>query len=41
MARDNSFKGIFGVISDPVDLLCKVAFLESNKDKKVNSISKD
>lgn len=34
MARDNSFKGIFGVISDPVDLLCKVAFLESNKDKE-------
>lgn len=34
MARDEKFKGIFAVVSDPVDLLCKVAFLESNKDKK-------
>lgn len=32
MARDRNFKGIFAVVSDPVDLLCKVAFLESNKD---------
>lgn len=32
MARDSNFKGIFAVVSDPVDLLCKVAFLESNKD---------
>lgn len=32
-ARDENFKGIFAVVSDPVDLLCKVAFLESNKDK--------
>lgn len=32
MARDKQFKGIFAVVSDPVDLLCKVAFLESNKD---------
>lgn len=32
-ARDKNFKGIFAVVSDPVDLLCKVAFLESNKDK--------
>lgn len=34
MARNNNFKGIFGVVSDPVDLLCKVAFLESNKNEK-------
>lgn len=32
MARNTGFKGIFAVVSDPVDLLCKVAFLESNKD---------
>lgn len=32
MARDNNFQGIFAVVSDPVDLLCKVALLESNKD---------
>ena len=33
MAKHDNFKGIFAVISDPVDLLCKVAFLESNKDE--------
>jgi malate/lactate dehydrogenase len=33
IAREKNFKGIFAVVSDPVDLLCKVAFLESNKDK--------
>lgn len=33
MARQSNFKGIFAVVSDPVDLLCKVAFLESNKDE--------
>lgn len=32
-AREKSFKGIFAVISDPVDLLCKSAFLASNKNK--------
>lgn len=32
LARDKGFKGIFAVVSDPVDLLCKVAFLESNKN---------
>lgn len=36
MARNENFKGIFAVVSDPVDLLCKVAFLESNKDEKSN-----
>ncbi len=33
-AREKSFKGIFAVISDPVDLLCKSAFLASNKNKR-------
>lgn len=32
MARMNNFKGIFAVVSDPVDLLCKVALIESNKN---------
>lgn len=32
MARKYKFQGVFSVVSDPVDLLCKVAFLESNKD---------
>jgi len=31
-AREKSFKGIFAVISDPVDLLCKAVFLTSNKN---------
>lgn len=29
-AREKGFKGIFAVISDPVDLLCKSAFISSN-----------
>lgn len=32
-ARQKSFKGIFAVVSDPVDLLCKVAFIASNTDR--------
>ena len=31
-AREKSFKGIFAIISDPVDLLCKVVFLAGNKN---------
>lgn len=31
-ARDAQFKGIFAVLSDPVDLLSKKVYLESNKD---------
>lgn len=31
-AREKSFKGIFAVVSDPVDLLCKSAFLWSNRN---------
>ncbi|MTI46909.1 MAG: lactate dehydrogenase [Firmicutes bacterium] len=33
MAREKDFKGIFAVVSDPVDLLCKVSFLESNRNE--------
>lgn len=33
-ARNRKFKGIFAVVSDPVDLLCKKAFIESNTDEK-------
>lgn len=32
-ARKNNFKGIFAVVSDPVDQLCYVAYEESNKDE--------
>lgn len=36
MARNKDFQGIFAVVSDPVDLLCKVAFLRSNEDEFLN-----
>jgi hypothetical protein len=36
LAGAKNFKGIFAVVSDPVDLLCKVAFIESNKDASGN-----
>ncbi|GAA0746022.1 lactate dehydrogenase [Clostridium oceanicum] len=32
LARERNFNGLFCIVSDPVDLLCKVAFTESNKD---------
>lgn len=35
-ARDCGFKGIFSVVSDPVDPLCKTVYLESNKDDQGN-----
>jgi hypothetical protein len=31
-ARKHKYKGIFAVVSDPVDLLCKVALISSNTD---------
>lgn len=34
MAREKNFNGIFAVVSDPVDLLCKVALIESNKNSQ-------
>lgn len=33
MAREKGFKGIFAVVSDPVDLLCKSVFLDSNTNE--------
>lgn len=33
-AREGSFKGLFAIISDPVDLLCKDVFLTSNKNSR-------
>ena len=30
LAREKGFKGIFAMVSDPVDLLCKSAFISSN-----------
>jgi hypothetical protein len=36
LAREKNFKGVFAVVSDPVDLLCKAAFIESNKDSAGN-----
>jgi hypothetical protein len=35
-AREAGFKGIFAVVSDPVDLLCKKALLQSNTDELGN-----
>ncbi len=32
-ARERRFKGIFAVVSDPVDLLCKAAFAAANTDE--------
>ncbi|MGM9972651.1 MAG: lactate dehydrogenase [Clostridiaceae bacterium] len=32
-AREAEFKGMFFVVSDPVDLLCKAVFMESNKNE--------
>ncbi|MGK0469360.1 lactate/malate family dehydrogenase [Clostridium sp.] len=37
LARTKSFKGLFIVVSDPVDLLCKAAFTASNKDSSGTS----
>jgi Malate/lactate dehydrogenases len=33
LARERNFRGLFAVVSDPVDPLCKAAYLESNKNK--------
>lgn len=35
-AREANFQGLFAVVSDPVDPLCKAAFLASNEDEKGN-----
>ncbi len=36
MARERGFKGIFAVVSDPVDLLCRKAWEVSNTDENGN-----
>lgn len=36
MAREKGFKGIFSVVSDPVDQLCYTVFKESNTDANGN-----
>lgn len=36
MARRKKFEGVFAVVSDPVDPLCKAAFLASNEDEEGN-----
>ncbi len=33
LARNKKFQGLFAVVSDPVDLLCRAAYLESNRDR--------
>ena len=33
MARENHFQGLFCVVSDPVDPLCRAVLLESNKNE--------
>lgn len=33
MAREKQFRGLWAMISDPVDPLAKIAYLESNQDK--------
>ncbi|MHC1721361.1 MAG: lactate dehydrogenase [Clostridiaceae bacterium] len=33
LARNCGYKGQFAVVSDPVDMLCKAAFVASNKDE--------
>lgn len=34
LAREKNYSGLFIVMSDPVDLLCNIAFMSSNKDKE-------
>ncbi len=36
MVRERNFKGIFAVVSDPVDLLCKKVLIDSNTDESGN-----
>jgi hypothetical protein len=37
-ARDEQFKGIFAVVSDPVDLLCKQVFESSNRNERTGKM---
>lgn len=36
MAREKGYRGMFCVVSDPVDQLCRAALLESNRDEAGN-----
>ena len=36
MAREKQYRGLFVVVSDPVDPLCRAALLESNRDEEGN-----
>jgi len=36
LARQKNYKGIFAIVSDPVDLLCKVVYEKSNLDENGN-----
>ena len=36
MAREKGYRGMFCVVSDPVDQLCRAALLESNRDNEGN-----
>jgi malate/lactate dehydrogenase len=36
MAREAKYRGIFAVVSDPVDLLCKSVYISSNQDSSGN-----
>ncbi|KXG77681.1 Rossmann-fold NAD(P)-binding domain-containing protein [Thermotalea metallivorans] len=38
MAREKGFQGIFAVVSDPVDLLCKSVFIDSNKKPETGAM---
>jgi hypothetical protein len=33
LARESGFRGLFAVVSDPVDMLCSAAFLASNRNE--------
>ncbi|MFT9493908.1 lactate dehydrogenase [Anaerosolibacter sp.] len=38
MAREEGFQGIFAVVSDPVDPLCKSVFIDSNTDPETGEL---
>jgi len=40
LAAEKGFKGLFAVVSDPVDPLCRVAYMESNRNQTGASGSK-
>lgn len=34
MAREKNFRGLFAIVSDPVDILCQCAYYTSNQDER-------